>query len=173
MLARPGFLNASSACPFSDKSMPLTNLASSLAGRHLVVIWHNQLPATFHPACRMKTKLVPPITVGKMWVDSYAPVHLQFSIRLVPRQIGTARQGGGPVSHSHRELCRFWRTKCWSTSLHRHRTCKTPKDNWGTGFTACVKAIPLRASASVCAKVPATDTGDMAPARIKGEIITA
>ena len=41
------------------------------------------------------------------------------------------------------------------------------------GRTSWVKAIPLIASASVCASVPATDTGDIAPARMNGAVITA
>ena len=50
---------------------------------------------------------------------------------------------------------------------------KLPKITGTPGFIICVKAIPDMASAKICVRVPATETGDMAPARIKGDTIQA
>ena len=48
-----------------------------------------------------------------------------------------------------------------------------PKITGAPGLTACVKAMPLIASANVCANVPATETGDIAPAKMNGDRATA
>src|SRR5580692_4054721 len=50
---------------------------------------------------------------------------------------------------------------------------KLPRSTGAPGLMSCVSVIPARASASVCATVPATVTGDIAPARIKGVTIVA
>ena len=50
---------------------------------------------------------------------------------------------------------------------------KLPSTTGAPGFTNCTKAIPASASASVWAHVPATVTGDMAPAKMKGVMMVA
>ena len=50
---------------------------------------------------------------------------------------------------------------------------KLPSTTGAPGLTSCTKAIPAKASAKVCAQVPATVTGDMAPARMKGVMMVA
>ena len=50
---------------------------------------------------------------------------------------------------------------------------KLPSTTGAPGLQSCTKAMPASASASVCAHVPATVTGDMAPARIKGVMMVA
>ena len=50
---------------------------------------------------------------------------------------------------------------------------KLPRITGAPGLTSCASAMPASASASVCATVPATVTGDMAPARMKGVTIVA
>ena len=50
---------------------------------------------------------------------------------------------------------------------------KLPSTTGAPGLTSCTKARPASASASVCATVPATVTGDMAPARMNGVMISA
>ena len=45
---------------------------------------------------------------------------------------------------------------------------KLPRITGAPGRTSWTKAIPASASASVCAAVPATVTGDIAPARMNG-----
>src|SRR6266403_5742760 len=50
---------------------------------------------------------------------------------------------------------------------------KLPSTTGEPGLTNCTKARPARASARVCATVPATVTGDMAPARMNGVMINA
>ena len=50
---------------------------------------------------------------------------------------------------------------------------KLPSTTGAPGLTSCTKARPASASAKVCATVPATVTGDMAPARMNGVMIRA
>src|SRR5581483_7974752 len=50
---------------------------------------------------------------------------------------------------------------------------KLPRTTGAPGLTSCANVMPARASARVCATVPATVTGDMAPARMKGVTIVA
>ena len=50
---------------------------------------------------------------------------------------------------------------------------KVPKTTGAPGRTSWAKAMPANASARIWAQVPATVTGDMAPARMKGEITVA
>ena len=50
---------------------------------------------------------------------------------------------------------------------------KLPKITGAPGLTSCTKVMPASASASDCAAVPATVTGDIAPARINGVMIVA
>ena len=50
---------------------------------------------------------------------------------------------------------------------------KLPSTTGAPGFTSCASAMPASASASVCATVPATVTGDIAPARMKGVTMVA
>lgn len=50
---------------------------------------------------------------------------------------------------------------------------KLPKTTGAPGATSWTKAMPAIASASVCAAVPATVTGDIAPARMKGVTMQA
>ena len=50
---------------------------------------------------------------------------------------------------------------------------KLPKITGAPGRISWVKAMPLNASASVCANVPATETGDIAPARMNGAVMQA
>ena len=50
---------------------------------------------------------------------------------------------------------------------------KVPKTTGAPGRTACAKAMPDMASASSWARVPATVTGLMAPARMNGEMMQA
>ena len=50
---------------------------------------------------------------------------------------------------------------------------KVPNTTGAPGRTSCVKAMPESASAKSCAQVPATVTGDMAPARMNGEMMQA
>ncbi len=50
---------------------------------------------------------------------------------------------------------------------------KLPSTTGAPGATSWTKAIPESASASVCAAVPATVTGDIAPARMNGVMIVA
>ena len=50
---------------------------------------------------------------------------------------------------------------------------KLPRTTGAPGFTSCASAMPASASARVCATVPATVTGDMAPARMKGVTMVA
>ena len=50
---------------------------------------------------------------------------------------------------------------------------KLPKITGAPGFTSCANDMPASASASVCAAVPATVTGDIAPARMNGVTIVA
>ncbi len=50
---------------------------------------------------------------------------------------------------------------------------KLPNTIGQPGFRSCMNAIPANASASVCVAVPATVTGDMAPARMKGVTMQA
>ena len=48
-----------------------------------------------------------------------------------------------------------------------------PNTTGAPGFTSCTNVMPARASARVCAATPATVTGAMAPARMKGLIMVA
>ena len=50
---------------------------------------------------------------------------------------------------------------------------KLPSTTGAPGLTSCTKAIPASASARVWAQVPATVTGDIAPARMKGVMMVA
>src|SRR6185295_16018793 len=50
---------------------------------------------------------------------------------------------------------------------------KLPSTIGHPGFRICMKAMPASASASVWLAVPATVTGDMAPARMKGVTMQA
>ena len=50
---------------------------------------------------------------------------------------------------------------------------KVPKITGAPFRTSCVVAMPTSASANSCATVPATVTGLMAPARMKGETMQA
>ena len=50
---------------------------------------------------------------------------------------------------------------------------KLPITTGAPGLHNCTKAMPARASASVCAAVPATVTGDIAPARMNGVMMVA
>ena len=50
---------------------------------------------------------------------------------------------------------------------------KLPNTTGVPGFIICAKAMPLIASASVCARTPIGVTGAIAPDRIKGVVITA
>ena len=50
---------------------------------------------------------------------------------------------------------------------------KLPITTGAPGLTSWTKAMPARDSARVWAAVPATVTGDMAPARIKGVMMLA
>jgi hypothetical protein len=50
---------------------------------------------------------------------------------------------------------------------------KLPQTTGAPGFTSCANARPASASASVCAAVPATVTGDIAPDRMNGVTIVA
>ncbi len=50
---------------------------------------------------------------------------------------------------------------------------KLPSTTGAPGLTSCTNAMPDSASASVCAAVPATVTGDIAPARMNGVMIVA
>ena len=50
---------------------------------------------------------------------------------------------------------------------------KVPKTTGAPGLTIWIKAMPARASASICVTVPVTVTGDIAPASMKGEITVA
>ena len=50
---------------------------------------------------------------------------------------------------------------------------KLPNTTGAPGLHNCTKAMPASASARVCAAVPATVTGDMAPARMKGVMMQA
>ncbi len=50
---------------------------------------------------------------------------------------------------------------------------KVPKMTGAPGRTSWAKAMPASASARIWAQVPATVTGDMAPARMKGEMTVA
>jgi hypothetical protein len=50
---------------------------------------------------------------------------------------------------------------------------KDPRITGAPGRTSWTKAMPARASASVCAAVPATVTGDIAPARMNGVMSVA
>jgi hypothetical protein len=48
-----------------------------------------------------------------------------------------------------------------------------PTTTGAPGLTSCTNASPAKASAKVCATVPATVTGDIAPARMNGVMINA
>jgi hypothetical protein len=48
-----------------------------------------------------------------------------------------------------------------------------PKRTGAPGRTSCVNAAPASTSARICVSVPATVTGLMAPARMKGETTQA
>ena len=50
---------------------------------------------------------------------------------------------------------------------------KVPKTTGAPGFTNCIKAMPARASARIWVTVPATVTGDMAPASMNGDMTVA
>src|SRR5262249_35745670 len=50
---------------------------------------------------------------------------------------------------------------------------KLPSTTGAPGATSCTNAMPDNASASVWAAVPATVTGDIAPARMNGVMIVA
>src|SRR5258706_7063856 len=50
---------------------------------------------------------------------------------------------------------------------------KLPRTTGAPGRTSCTNVMPARASARVWAHVPATVTGDMAPARMNGVIRVA
>ena len=50
---------------------------------------------------------------------------------------------------------------------------KLPSTTGAPGLTSCTNASPASASARVCATVPATVTGDMAPARMNGVMMSA
>ena len=50
---------------------------------------------------------------------------------------------------------------------------KLPNTTGAPGLTSCANAMPASASASVCAAVPATVTGDIAPDRMNGVTIVA
>jgi hypothetical protein len=50
---------------------------------------------------------------------------------------------------------------------------KLPSTTGAPGLTSCVSVMPASDSASVCATVPATVTGDIAPARMNGVTIVA
>ena len=50
---------------------------------------------------------------------------------------------------------------------------KVPKTTGVPGLISCVSEIPAKASAKICVTVPVTVTGDMAPAKMKGEITVA
>ena len=50
---------------------------------------------------------------------------------------------------------------------------KLPSTTGAPGFTNCASVMPASDSAKVCAAVPATVTGDMAPARMNGVTIVA
>ena len=50
---------------------------------------------------------------------------------------------------------------------------KLPRITGAPGRTSWTKAMPASASASVCAAVPATVTGDIAPARMNGVMSVA
>ncbi len=53
------------------------------------------------------------------------------------------------------------------------KLAKLPQTTGAPGFTSCANARPASASASVCAAVPATVTGDIAPARMNGVMSVA
>ena len=48
---------------------------------------------------------------------------------------------------------------------------KQPMSTGAPGRQSCVSAAPASTSASTCVSVPATVTGDIAPARMKGVTI--
>ena len=50
---------------------------------------------------------------------------------------------------------------------------KVPNMTGAPGLTSCTKAMPASASAKIWVQVPMTVTGDIAPARINGEITVA
>ena len=50
---------------------------------------------------------------------------------------------------------------------------KQPNSTGAPGRQSCVSAAPASTSASTCVSVPATVTGDMAPARMKGVTMVA
>ena len=50
---------------------------------------------------------------------------------------------------------------------------KLPSTIGAPGFSSCMNAMPASASARVCVAVPATVTGDMAPARMNGVTMQA
>ncbi len=50
---------------------------------------------------------------------------------------------------------------------------KQPNTTGAPGLTSCAKAAPASTSASTWVSVPATVTGDMAPARMNGVMIVA
>ena len=50
---------------------------------------------------------------------------------------------------------------------------KLPSTTGAPGAISCTNAMPESASARVCAAVPATVTGDIAPARMNGVMIVA
>ncbi len=50
---------------------------------------------------------------------------------------------------------------------------KLPSTTGAPGLHSCTNAMPASASARVCAQVPATVTGDIAPERMKGVMMVA
>ncbi len=131
-------------------------------------------PPSSQPAV-CSTKLTPPRQVGSsVLADSYAACASEIleAHSEPPERKGTPkRRARAAMQYSTRAGSGV--PKVGAPDCMESDEAKLPMTTGAPGLTSCASAMPASDSASVCATVPATVTGDMAPARMNGVTIVA
>src|ERR1700719_2545670 len=131
-------------------------------------------PPSSHPAV-CSTKLTPARQVGRsVFADSKAAWESGIfdAHRLPPERNGTPRRRAR-AAIEYKTNAGSGVPKVGAPDCMEMEDAKLPSTTGTPGLTNCTKARPASASARVCATVPATVTGDMAPARMKGVMMVA
>src|ERR1700734_1613274 len=131
-------------------------------------------PPSSHPAV-CSTKLTPARQVGtKVLADSYAACAsgILEAHRLPPERNGIPRRRAS-AAMEYSTKAGSGVPKVGAPDCIEIDEAKLPSTTGAPGLTNCTNATPAKAPAKVCATVPATVTGDMAPARMKGVMINA
>src|SRR5271168_1631947 len=131
-------------------------------------------PPSSQPAV-CSTKLTPARQVGnRVFADSNAACASGIfdAHRLPPERYGTpSRRASAAIEYNTNAGSGV--PKVGAPDCIEIDEAKLPRTTGAPGLTNCTNASPARASASVCATVPATVTGDIAPAKMKGVMINA